>query len=173
LRGKISSRSIAICGLIAAVYTALCLATPILSYSVVQVRVAEALTLLPVLSPIGIWGVTLGCAVSNLVGWLSGANPIGFLDTIFGTSATLIAAIITYRLRHVRYRGLPVLSALAPVVVNAVVIGAQLSILVTGGLSPLAMLINGASVAAGQLIACVILGLPLVMALEKKGIVPR
>ena len=136
----------------------------------IQVRVAEALTLLPVLSPVAIWGVTLGCAVSNLVGWLSGANPIGYMDVLFGTFATLLAALASYRLRNLRWFGLPVLSALAPVLCNGIIIGAELSILVTGSLSLSALLINGAYVAAGELIACVLLGIPLVMALERRGI---
>ena len=165
-----STWKIAVCGLIAALYTALCLATPIISYGMIQVRVAEALTLLPVLSPVAIWGVTLVCAVSNLVGWLSGANPIGYMDVLFGTFATLLAALASYRLRNLRWFGLPVLSALAPVLCNGIIIGAELSILVTGSLSLSALLINGAYVAAGELIACVLLGIPLVMALERRGI---
>lgn len=168
----ISAWKIAVCGLIAAIYTALCLVTPLLSYGMMQVRVAEALTLLPVLTPIAIWGVTLGCAVSNLVGWLSGANPIGYLDVLFGTAATLLAAFLTYRLRHIRWFGLPILSALAPVVCNGLIIGAQLSILfpIAGGTPSL--LVHGLWVAAGELIACCLLGLPLVAALERRGIVP-
>ncbi len=168
----ISTWKIAVCGLIAAFYTALCLATPVLSYGMIQVRVAEALTLLPVLSPIAIWGVTLGCAVSNLAGWLSGANPIGYMDVLFGTAATLLAALISYRLRQIRWFGLPVLSALAPVVCNGLIIGAELSILFPiGGRIP-SLLVHGFWVAAGELVACLLLGLPLVMALERRGIVP-
>lgn len=171
-KSRISSRSIAYCSLIAAVYTALCLATPELSYGIIQVRVAEALTLLPVLSPIAIGGITLGCLVSNLVGWISGANPIGYLDAIFGTAATLLAGIASYKLRHIRFRGWPVLSALMPVVVNGIIIGLELSLLMTGGFHPTIFLLNGASVALGELIACLALGMPLVMALERRGIAP-
>ena len=169
----VSAQAIAVCGLIAAVYTALCLATPLLSYGAIQVRVAEALTLLPVLSPVAIWGVTLGCAVSNLVGWLSGANPLGYMDVLFGTAATLLAGIMTYRLRHLRWRGLPVPSALCPVVCNGLIIGVQLAILYPiGGWLP-SILMHGASVAAGELVACLVLGLPLVMALERRDIFSR
>lgn len=170
MKGKISNRSIAFCGLIAAVYTVICLATPLLSYGVVQVRVAEALTLLPVLSPVAIGGVTLGCAVSNLVGWISGANPIGYLDTFFGTAATLIAAILSYKLRHIRTKGVPVLSALAPVVINGLIIGAELSILEAGAIRLPFLLINGAYVALGQAVACFALGLPMIVAMERKGL---
>lgn len=169
-KNGISAKSIAVCGLIAALYTAICLATPVFSYGVIQVRIAEALTLLPVFSPLAIWGVTLGCAVSNLVGWIIGANPIGYMDVLFGTCATLLAGVISYRLRNRRWFGLPILSALAPVVCNGVIIGAELSILVTGNLSFTAMLVNGLYVAAGELVSCVVLGLPMVAALERRDI---
>ena len=169
MKEKISSRHIAVCAMIAAVYTVLCLATPLLSYGMIQVRVAEALTLLPVLSPVAIWGVTLGCAVSNFVGWITGANPIGGIDTVVGTSATLIAGIITYRLRDVRAWGLPIASAMAPVVVNAIIIGGQLSIVFAGSLHPVIFLTNALWVAVGQMIACVALGLPLLKAIERNN----
>ncbi|MDR2908532.1 MAG: QueT transporter family protein, partial [Oscillospiraceae bacterium] len=129
---KITSNNIALCSMIAAVYTVLCLTTPWTSYGALQVRIAEALTLLPVLSPVAIGGVTLGCVISNLAGALTGMNPIGYIDAVVGSAATLIAAIISYKLRDVRYRGLPLMSALAPVAINAVVVGAELSVLFEG-----------------------------------------
>ena len=61
---------------IAALYTALCLALPALSYGTVQVRFSEALTLLPVLLPGGLMGVTLGCFLTNLVGVFSGITAV-------------------------------------------------------------------------------------------------
>jgi uncharacterized membrane protein len=156
--------------MIAALYTALCLALSPISYGMVQVRVAEALTLLPVFSPIAIWGVTLGCALSNLAGFMTGANILGFLDVFFGTAATLAAAIASYRLRNVKTLGLPVLSAIPPVVLNAVVIGAELTVLETGGFTPAVFAVNALYIAAGQAISCIALGLPLVYVLGKTGV---
>jgi len=171
MKQKISTKNIAICGMIAAVYTVLVLATPMLSYNMVQIRIAEALTILPVITPVAIWGVGLGCFVANLVGWLTGANPLGAIDTVVGTAASVIAGIITYRLRNFRIRGWPLLSALSPVIVNAIIIGAQLTILVYGGSPSLRVfLINAAWVGAGQMIACVVLGLPLLRAVERTNI---
>lgn len=160
--------------MIAALYTALCLALAPLSFGIGQVRAAEALTLLPVFSPIGMWGVTLGCALSNLVGFFMGANILGFVDVLFGTAATLAAAIFSRMLRKIRFFGLPVLSALPPVLVNAVVIGAELAI-ISGPRESFwkFFAINALSVGVGQLVSCVILGLPLVYLLERTGAARR
>lgn len=160
---------IAVCGMIAAMYAALCFALAPISFGIGQVRVAEALTLLPALSPLGVWGVTLGCFVSNLVGWFSGANILGFMDIFFGTAATLAAAVLSRRLRNIRFRGLPVLSAIPPVLINAVVIGAELSFAYTPDAFWSGFLTFAISVAFGQAISCVGLGLVLVALLERTG----
>lgn len=74
------------CAMIAALYTAVSLLLAPFSYGAVQVRVAEALTLLPVFTPDAVVGVTLGCLLTNLLG----SSPI---DAVFGTLATLAAAL--------------------------------------------------------------------------------
>ena len=56
------------CGVVAAIYVVLCLALQPLSYGAVQVRVAEALCLLPVFGAEYIVGVVLGCFLANLLG---------------------------------------------------------------------------------------------------------
>jgi len=170
---KFTPRSLALCAMTAALYAALCLATAPLSYGPVQVRCAEALTLLPLFSPIFIWGVTLGCALSNLVGFITGANILGFADVLFGTAATLIAAICTYLLRRVRFGGVPLLSALPPVLFNAVIIGLELTVLETGGFRQQVFAMNAAYVGAGQAVACLVLGLAMVKVLERTGIAAR
>lgn len=170
---KNTTRKIAFTAMIAAIYTALCLALAPLSYGMVQVRVSEALTLLPVFSPIGVWGVTLGCALSNLMGFFSGIN-MG-IDVVFGTAATLIAAVMSRRLRHIRTFGLPVLSALPPVLVNAVIIGAELAWLYAapGESFAVAFVLNALYVGVGQMVACIGFGLPMVALLERTGVAKR
>ncbi len=69
------------------------------SYGAVQVRVAEALCLLPVFGPEYIAGVVLGCFLANLLGST-------IVDVIFGTLATLLACLVTYKLRDLRFKGL-------------------------------------------------------------------
>ena len=124
---KYTTRHLAAAGLIAAAYVTLCAAFPALSYGPIQVRFSEVFTLLPVFSPVAIWGVGIGCMLANIYGLAVGTNIIGVWDILFGTAATVIAAVLTYRWRDIRFRGLPVLSALAPVLLNALIIGAELT----------------------------------------------
>ena len=76
-----SVRKLVHCGVVAAIYVVLCLALQPLSYGAVQVRVAEALCLLPVFGAEYIVGVVLGCFLANLLGST-------IVDVIFGTLAT-------------------------------------------------------------------------------------
>ena len=166
---KMSARKLALCAMIAAIYAAVCLALAPISYGMLQVRAAEALTLLPVYSTPAVWGVTLGCAISNLIGFLTGANPL-VLDVYVGTAATCLAALCSRALRKYTIRGLPVLSAVPPVLVNVIVIGLELCFLETGGFSWNVFLLNALYIGAGQAIACFGLGLPLIYILNKTGI---
>lgn len=173
MKKTFTTRDIAVCAMIAALYTTLCLVLSPFSYGPVQVRVAEALTLLPVFSPLGIWGVTLGCALSNLIGFMTGANILGFLDVFFGTAATLIGAICSYRMRGIRFHNLPVLSAVPPVLVNALVIGLELTYMEAGSFNAGIFAFNALNVGIGQMISCFLLGLPLVYMLEKTGVAKK
>lgn len=144
--------------LIAAVYATLCIVLQPISYAAIQVRVAEALTLLPVLCPEAVVGVTLGCFIANLLG---GSVP----DMIFGTLATLLAALATRWLRRVRVKKLALASAAPPVVFNALVLGAMFTLMAGGGIEM--FLFNMATVGLGQLISCYLLGVPLVWLIER------
>lgn len=151
--------------LLAAAYTAISLCLLPMSFGIVQVRIAEALTLLPVFGPIAIWGVTLGCALTNAIGAAMGLNFV--LDIFVGTLATLIASVLTYLLRNRRLFGLPLLSALSPVVVNALLVGGELTVLESGWNTSV-FVINAVSVGMGELVSCCVLGLLLVAVLEKR-----
>ena len=80
---NLSVRKLARCGMVAALYVVLCMALQPFSYGAVQVRVAEALCLLPVFGAEYIFGVVLGCFLANLLGST-------IVDVIFGTLATLL-----------------------------------------------------------------------------------
>ena len=155
---------------IAAIYCALTLALSWLSFGNMQFRIAEALTLLPIVSPHAIVGVTLGCALSNAIGYFMGANILGAMDVIFGTMASLIAAVLTWSCRNIRFKNLPLLSAFFPVIVNAVVVGGELSILFTGSITIEPFLLNALSVFVPQFVICYTAGLMLVRFIEKNNI---
>lgn len=152
---------------IAAIYTVLTYvaASMNLAYNAVQFRFSEALTILPVFTPAAIPGLTLGCFLSNL------ASPLGPIDWICGTAATFLAATAGYLARDVRIHGIPVASALCPVLANALIIGLELGWLaVPGGGMDLTAFVSGAlSVGAGELVVVAVLGLPLAAALDRTG----
>ena len=79
---------------IGAIYVVLTLLFAPLSYGEVQIRISEALTILPFFTPAAIPGLFVGCIIANLFG---GAIPI---DIIFGSIATLLGAVFTYRFRN-------------------------------------------------------------------------
>lgn len=155
--------------LIAALYCALTLALPFMTFGTVQCRLSEALTILPVLTPAAVPGLIVGCLVSNAVGLAMGANVAGALDILLGTLATGLAALLTRRWRAWRIKGLPLASSLPPVLFNAVIIGAELTFALYAEATPGLLLFNMLSVGAGQLIACVIGGLLLFSALQRVG----
>lgn len=146
---------------IAALYAALTLLLAPISFGPAQLRVAEMLTILPAVNPSAVVGLTLGCAISNAVGLAMGTNIAGAVDILFGTVATLLAALCSRALRNITVKGLPVLSALAPVVFNAVIIGAELSAALSLPFWACAL-----EVGVGELIAC-IGGLALFPALKR------
>lgn len=159
------------CAVIAAVYVVLCLVLAPFSYGAVQVRVAEALCLLPVFGAEYIVGVTLGCFLANLFGST-------ILDVIFGTLATLLACLVTYRLRHLRIKGLAIPASLPPVLFNAVIVGIEITLFFTdySAMSAplwLLCLTNGISVGIGEIISCTVLGVALVRLIESNAALRR
>ena len=149
---KTSTKYITQAALIAAVYAAVTLALAPISYANIQLRVAEALTVLPAIFPSAIPGLFIGCILSNTLG--PGA---GILDIIFGSLATLLAAWLSYKLRKHTY-----LVPLPPVIVNAVIVGYVVSFV-----NNLPLVLTMLQVGAGQRIACYALGLPLLMLVKK------
>lgn len=157
--------------MIAAIYTTLCYIPGLsnLAYGQIQIRVAEALTLLPLIYQPSIWGVTLGCFLANLIGNITGMNPTGIVDIIIGTMATFLAANCTYFFREKKTFGLPLLSYSMPIVFNFIFVGIELAYIFMPESLFLGTLINGTYVAIGELVA-VILGHFLVQALDRRGI---
>ena len=139
---------------IAAVYVVLTTVFAAFSFGEVQVRISEALTILPAFTPAAIPGLFVGCIISNFLG---GAI---LMDVIFGSIATLIGAVFTYKLRV----SSKWLAPLPPIVANALIVpftlfygyGVNLPI-------PFMML----TVGIGEVISCGVLGMILYGALSK------
>ena len=140
---------------IGALYAAVTLLLAPISYGSLQCRVSEALCILPWFFPETTWGLFIGCLLANLLG---GNGP---LDVVFGSLATLFACLITAR---VKPRGL---ALLPPVVVNAVMVGAMLAYVISPDSFWSAYPVFALEVAAGELVAMYVLGLPLSYLLER------
>lgn len=154
--------------LLAALYTVMALSLPMASFGAVQFRYAEALTLLPVFSPAAGIGVTLGCLLTNTVGFLLGLTfP---QDILFGTLATLLGCVFTYLFRGIRPLGLPLPSALAPVVCNTLVIGWEINAFFLDTPSWVGFASSALGVGLGEAAACLVLGQLLVIVLERTGL---
>ena len=129
---------------------------------VIQFRLAEILCLLCVFTPSAIWGLSIATLLFNLINM--GALP---MDVLFGTMATFLAAVLSFKLRNIKWFSLPVLSAMMPVIVNAVIIGLELELfLIDGPFHIGSFLIQSGIVAIGEFGVCVVLGLPFYKLLE-------
>ena len=149
------TREIVLGAVIAALYVALTLPFAPIAYGPVQFRISEALTILPYFTPAAVPGVPLGCLLSNI---LMGA-PLP--DIVFGTIATLVGAIFSYRLRVHKY-----LVCLPPIVANALIIPWVLKFAYgVPDLVPVMMF----TVGLGEVFAVGILGNMLLLALERCG----
>jgi uncharacterized membrane protein len=144
----LSSRYLVQGAVIAALYAALTIILMPISYGAVQIRVSEALTILPAVSPAAVPGLFVGCFIANIVG------PNGAVDTILGSLATLLAAYVTYKLRYKPVFILPLPAVLA----NGIIIGSMLYF-VYGVPMPCWVVILWVSI--GEAVACYGIGLPL------------
>ena len=155
LKPSFSLRNLTLAASIAALYAALTLLFAPVSYGPVQFRISEALTVLPVLFSSAVPGLTLGCLLANLLG---SATP---WDVAFGTLATLLAALLTRRLRRNIW-----LAAMAPVVCNAVIIGVVLHFTLADAL----LFPTMASVGLGEAAVVYALRVPLLLTLQRSNL---
>lgn len=144
------SRLLVRIAVIGAIYATITIVFAPFSYGPVQVRVSEALTILPFIIPESVLGLFIGCLMANIYG------GYGFLDIVFGSLATLAAAFLSRKMPHW------LLAPLPPVLVNAVVVGLILNF--TAGFPLLATMLW---VGMGQVAACYLLGLPLLYFLKR------
>ena len=151
---------------IAAIYVVLCQIFAPISFRDVQVRIAEGLTILPFFTSAAIPGLFVGCVLGNLLG---GAIPV---DIIFGSLATLIGALGTWaigrwiRRKHPASHRMKFLLTVPPILANALIIP---FILYYGYGITVPILIQIATVGAGEILSCGVIGMIILFALEKTG----
>jgi len=149
-------RYLARMAVIAALYLVVTVTFGFISYGPLQVRISEALTVLPFVWPAAIPGLTIGCALSNLVG------PFGMVDVIVGSLLTLTAALLTARMPR------PWMAPLPPILVNAVGLSFYLPTMTgipfLGGIPYISTFV---AVGIGQSVACYGLGYPLLLILRR------
>lgn len=145
---KFTTKDLTMAAVVAALYAALTLALPGPSYGFAQLRVAEALTVLPFLFPAAAPGLLVGCLAANLL------SPYGAVDIVCGTAATGLAAFLTMKMPN-RW-----LAPLPPVILNGVIVGGMLA-WYEAGFGPnfwTMFALSGPGVALGELCACYVLG---------------
>lgn len=150
---------------IAALYAIMTVVISPLSYGMVQCRFSESLIMLCAFTPAAIPGLTVGCLVANIFSF----NPV---DMICGTTATLLSAVVGYKLRKVKIGGIPWLTPLPAVIFNMIIIGLELSVYlpIEGRGFFIGFLIQALSVFIGQVIACYIFGVPVYILINKTGL---
>ena len=150
-----SKKLVFICqaAVIAALYVVLTYVFSDFASGVIQVRVSEALTILPAFTPAAIPGLVIGCLLSNT---LTGCV---LLDIIFGSVATLIGALGSYALRRHTW-----LVPIPPIVSNMIIVPFVLRF-AYGATDAFPFMI--ATVGAGEIISCYLLGMILYGALKK------
>ena len=161
---RFSTREVAAAGIIAALYTVLAYFSSVfgVAYGPIQCRFSEALCVLPFLTPAATPGLFLGCLAANLL------SPYGALDIIFGSLATLLAALWTQRCRRKWLAPLP------PVVCNAILVGAVITVQqVPTELFWGTFAYNALTVGLGEALSCYVLGGLLLHWLERSQLLQK
>ena len=157
-----STRSLTISGIIAAIYAVMSLLSSVfgIAYGPIQCRFSEALTVLPFFLPEAVPGLFIGCLLANII------SPYGALDIVFGSLATLLAAIAVRKLR-----ALPIAASVMPAVFNGLIVGPVVYfgyVRAPGAAIEVSVLLfNMFTVAVGEVVVCCVLGLMLLYALRK------
>ena len=159
---KITTRQIALNGVVAGLYVAITILTASFAYGNIQFRVADAMCLLVCIEPSLTVGLTLGCLISNLF------STVSALDIIIGTAGTLLGCLLTVHIKKTWLLPIPTILS------NAVLVGAMLSwVLMPAAEFWKGFFVMGAEVAAGEIVVLYALGVPLVLAMKKSGFLEK
>ena len=159
---KLTTRQIALNGVVAGLYAAITILTASFAYGNIQFRISEALMMLLLFEPSLTVGLTIGCLIANLF------STVSVLDIVIGTAATLLACLLTTRIKK------PALAPLPTILVNAVMVGAMLSWLyMPSEQFWYGLLVFGGEVGAGEAAVLYVLGLPLYYAMKKTDFIHK
>ena len=159
---KLNTRQIALNGIVAGLYAAITILTASFAYGNIQFRISEALMMLLLFEPSLTVGLTIGCLIANLF------STVSVLDIVIGTAATLLACLLTTRIKK------PALAPLPTILVNAVMVGAMLSWLyMPSEQFWYGLLVFGGEVGAGEAAVLYVLGLPLYYAMKKTNFIHK
>jgi len=139
---------------IAAIYAGVTYLLKPISYGPVQIRISEALTLLPILDKCAIPGLFIGCLVANILGGL------GPWDIYGGSLITLMAAYVTSKMKN------PILGSIPPILINAFGVSYYLSMIYNLPYWPTVLYIG-----IGQTLSIMGVGVPLFFAIKRAGFI--
>ncbi len=154
------SKLVSYSAIIAAMYVLLTMLSSAfgLASGAVQIRLGEALTILPFFTPYAIWGLFAGCLISNII------TGCAFWDIVFGSLATLLGAVITYYCSKLKSKNKKWLAPIGPIVANTLIIPPVLTYVY--GLDD-AMWFLYLTVGLGEVVSCGILGMIFLNSIEK------
>ena len=162
-KNGISAAYISLAAATAALYVVLTALSGVFgaAYGGIQLRISEALTVLPVFFPASVPGLTVGCLISNI------PSALGPADIVFGTAATFTAACLSAALRKVRVRSFPLPSMLMPVLINALAVASELTLVSGADKSFTAFAVYFGEVFAGQALSVFVFGTAVLKITEK------
>ena len=149
------SRWIAQGAAIAALYVVLTLVFAPISFGPVQLRVSEALAVMPLFTSAAVPGLFIGCLLANILGGAAAA------DIVFGSLATLIGVWIGRKLRFNRW-----LVPVPTIISNSLIIPFVLRY--GYGIADIPLPLMMAYIAAGEILGCYVLGELLAAAVLKR-----
>lgn len=153
---KFNAHRIATISVVAAIYVVVTIVGADLSYGPIQFRVAEAFMLLCFFNKDYIFSLTIGCFIANIF------STVGLIDTVVGTSATLISAIMIYLFRKEDNTVRLAICSLFPVITNGLLVGAELNLVLK-----LPFWLSVGEVAFGEFVCVTVLGVIIFRLLSK------
>lgn len=156
-----NTKRITFCGIIAALYAALTVSAAGWSYGPIQFRISELLCILCFINPAATWGLTLGCFIANL---FSTVSP---LDIIVGTAATALGCLLSAKIKNIWLFPLPI------ILCNALLVGAELSIVLTPDSFFQGLLLYSFQVGLGEAVILYVGGVPLLRVLGKSELAEK